>query len=668
MATGALEWSAADADDALDIPVTYRAPEETGRLARWPDYRSDFYRLGVIWYELLTGQPPFPGTDAVKVIWQHLAEQPVSPAERNPELAAAVAAVILKLLAKDPEERYQSAEGLRHDWNRAIQWQKEARPKETFSLGESDFPQRFTAPNRLIGRTDDFRQALELVEFAALEPVRACLVVKGKAQVGKSFFMQEVGKVLARKDFVLVRSTCRDEDKTPFFALKTAFDRLARTMLAGSDDEIGSLRTDLSDVLGETAAVLTDFSPAWEDLVGPVQPVPGLNAQETQNRLAFVLANALGEIAQPGRPVIFLLEDLHFAAPQTLRLLSALLNESQLRHFILAVTVRSDVQVSPELSTWLNQFQKDQHPKDCIITLNPSGLPELEVFLLEASIAPGQVAGLAATLVRKTGGIPFFVHQLLDTAAGKGFITPDRKKRIWQVDLQAVSELGITDNMLEFLRAKVLRLPPDTLRFLQAAAVQGLHFDLPILKAALQPDENEESVANTARILNRLEIILPSATPGSYRFSNNELLTLLEELTPEHDKQTYNAKVAHHLYQEGIYQHNDPVLFDLLSYVVEMQAPIPEQYLPLLEEGGRKAEAQGAFDASLRYYTLIRDSGPASFNAELRVLQMMVFGLRFGEYAEAKAQLLARTKPDILQQAEMDNLEARSTRSSGSCK
>ena len=653
---GALSFQAPAAADT-ELPAAYVSPEETGRIERTPDYRRDFYRLGTVWYALFTGAPPFSGDDPVRVIWQHLAEKPASPRQRNPRLAAAADAVLLKLLAKHPDDRYQSVEGLQHDWEQAWQWQQAGRLTETFTLGENDFPQRFSAPKHLIGRADALQQALHLAEHIAREPQRACLLIAGKALVGKSFFLQKLEDEYCQQEFMLVRSTCHDEDKSPFIALKMAFDRLARQLLTGSDEAIHQLRTDLADVLGDTGEVLIAFAPAWEEIIGPVPPAPALGAQETQNRLAYVLANVLGELAQPGRPFVFLLEDLHLAAPQSLRLLAALLHESQLQHFLLVATLRSDVPETPDLLAWHAQFQSDGRAGEGVLTLATPGSADLEEFLLAARITPEQAAGLAGTLVRKTGGIPFFVDQLLDTAAENGLVTPDRVRRLWRVDLEAISALSITDNMVEFLRDKVLRLPPAIRRFLEAAAVQGLRFDLSKLGAALSLEEDEESVAQTARLLHRLEIIVPSRTAGIYRFSSAELLPLLDELTQPNEKQAFCTKIADHLYQQGAYQQSDQALFELLGYVIQLQPPLPTHYLPLLAEGGRKAEGEGAFDAGWRYYSLLRDSSAPSFEAELPVMQMLVFGLRFQEYAEERARLLTSITPDVLQTAELDRLE-----------
>ncbi len=650
-------------DTDTDIPPQYLSPEETGRIAGIPDYRSDYYRLGVVWYELFTGSPPFSGSDPVHIVWQHLAEKPVNPLIHVPELSSSASAIILKLLAKNQSERYQTTESLRHDWQRAYVLQQQGALNETIDLGTTDFPKYFSFPQKLIGRTTEMEQALTSVKTFSQQARRGMLWIEGDEGSGKSFFLQQLENEINQDNPIVVRSSCRDDDKLPYNSIKMAFEQLCLFLLNRPISEREKLTLQLQEILGSNAGVLTDFVPLWEELLGKYPSAPPLGSQETQNRLAYVLSCVLTVFSKPGQSINLLLEDLHFATPQTLRLLTILLDEPQLRRFLLIVTVRSNIPGYQEMNSWLEGMLTNRAIELNRISLEAIPVEAITIFFTEARIDPNIVHELAATVVRKTGGVPFFILQLMERASDNGCLSPDVNRKVWHVNLGSIAELDITENMVEYMQTKMLHLSPDGRRFLLAASTIGLSFDLDMLTAALSPSTHQE-IAKTARIIHRLEIIVPESEDGFYRFSNTQLLQVAENASEETGKQEYYLRIAEYLFKQGFYLQSDSSLYRLLGYITRLSHPLPVHYIALLETGAVKAEATGAFDAALHYYeSLLGDIEnyhihPKRFQWQSKKLSMLVFSLRFQDYTAQRDILLSTTK-DTLQLAELDLIECK---------
>ena len=669
---GILQWDALSGnitntevkifDQEADLPPHYIAPEETGRIAALPDYRSDYYRLGIIWYELFTGQPPFTGSDPVHIVWQHLAENPANPVIANPQPGAA-AAIIMKLLAKNQADRYQSAESIRHDWEKAFELYDKGDVDEIFELGTTDFPKYFSFPDELIGRDEEMGEALACVKALSQQPRRGLLWIEGEEGSGKSFFIKQLENKIKQDNPIVLSSNFRDDGTLPYNSIKLVFEQLCVMLLNGPEANRERLKLQLEEVLGTNVNVLTSFVPLWAELFGKSQSAPSLGAQETQNRLAYVLISVLAAFAKPGQSINLVIEDIHLAPPQTLRLLSILLDEPQLRYCLLILTSRSDAPAYKELNTWLDNVISDKGIELCRIRFNPLHADAVARFFARSRFDNETIGVLAEIVVRKTGGVPFFIRQLMETAASVGCLMPDAGKKIWRVNQKSFAALDITENMVAYLHRKILLLPADAKRFLHAASTIGLSFNLDLLSAVLT-STSYINITQTARLLHRLEIIVPETEAGVYRFSNHQLFQLVQNTSEEKEKRQDCSLISEYLYNQGFYQQSDAALYRLLGYIQYIPQPLPAIYLPLLESGAAKAEAAGAFDAALRYFDLLLGASennplhPELFHWQCKKLSMLVFSLRFGEY-EAQRRIILESTKDVLQVAELDLIECK---------
>jgi signal transduction histidine kinase/predicted ATPase len=645
------------------IPPQYLAPEETGRIFSLPDYRSDYYRLGIIWYELFTGQPPFSGKDPVHIIWQHLAQNPPNPKSLNSELADSTTDVISKLLSKNQTERYQTSESLRYDWHQAHTLQARGELDYKLKLGTTDFPKQFVFPDILIGRISEMEKALSCVKVLSQQPIREILWIEGVEGSGKSFFLKQLENRIKLENPIVIHSTFREDDTLPYNSIKTVFEQLCLLLISKPLEIREKLTLQIKSVLGTNDNVLTDFVPLWEEILGKNQPAPVLGAQETQNRLSYVLTGVLAVFSNPGQSLNLILEDIHLATPQTLRLLEILLNESQLRHFLLIVSVRSDIPLYYELNKWLDNAIIGKGTELSRIQLDTLPVKAVTSFFSDALVDPDVCQELAETVVRKTGGVPIFIRQLMESASASGCISPDVVRKHWRMDQSRFAKLDITENMVEYLNNSMLLLPPDAKRFLQAASIIGLSFNIEIIAAALTSN-NLREIATIARRLHKLEIIVPDLNEGAYRFSNSQLLRFAFDTSLESDKQEFRLLIAEYLYNQGNYKNSDVELYRLLGIVTLISQSLPAHFVPLLESGALKAEASGAFEAAYRYYVTLlgvdEDTGSKQkrFNWQLKKLSMLVFALRFNEYNVQREIMLSSTK-DILQIAELDLIECR---------
>ncbi len=650
-------------DHETDLPSPYIAPEETGRIAALPDYRSDYYKLGIIWYELFTGQPPFTGNDPVHIVWQHLAENPVDPVIVNPQIGRAVSAIIMKLLAKNQAERYQSAESIRHDCQKAFELSNGGNTAEIFELGTTDFPKYFSFPEELIGRDEEMGEALDCVKTLSQQPRRGLLWIEGEEGSGKSFFIRQLENKIKQDNPIVLSSNFRDDGTLPYNSIKLVFEQLCVMILNGPEATRERLKLQLEEVLGTNVNVLTDFVPQWGELLSKSQSAPSLGAQETQNRLAYVLVSVLAAFAKPGQSINLVIEDIHLAPPQTLRLLTILLDEPQLRYCLLILTARNNTTALAELDTWLDNIISNKGLEMRRIRLDALQADAIARFFARASFDNEIIGELAGIVVRKTGGVPFFIRQLMETASSSGCLLPDPAKKIWLVNQQSFAALDITENMVAYLHRKILLLPADAKRFLLAASTIGLSFSLDVLSAAL-PSFSAGNITQTARLLHRLEIIVPETEAGAYRFSNQQLLQLIQNTSEAKDKQLYCSLITEYLYKQGLYQQSDAALYRLLGYMQYVAQPLPAIYLPLLETGAAKAEAAGAFDAALRYFDLLLGASennhlpPELFHWQSKRLSMLVYSMRFEEYAAQRLKILETTK-DMLQVAELDLIECK---------
>ena len=640
----------------------YLSPEETGRLAETPDFRADFYRLGVVWYEIFSGRPPFFHHDRMKVIWQHLADSP--PPLLVPGLPASAIQIIEKLLAKRPDQRYFSVQGLRQDWEQAyFHFRNPEEFRLPFIPGTFDFPEEFSLPAVFPFRENGLKQAIQIANQVGEKGAKALIWIKGAHLSGKSVWIDDCISRLYKEGFSVLRCACLQTETLPYQPIKTALDNFARVLQFHQIGYLSNLKTRLSDALGGNLSVLTSFAPQWEEVVG-AQPTAGLlSGPETQERLSFVIAKTLSLIALPGHPIAFFIDDIHLMAQQTIRLLNAIFAEPDIRNCVLFAA-----QLHPErndYSTGVRQELPDESIFSWVetIQLDPLEQDEISAMLELARVDPLQIGELAVLLERKSGGNPYAIRQLLSQAVAGGFFKPGSQQKWLQVDLNAVSTLTVSDDIYEYQAEKINNLSGDALEWLQIAASEGVYFEMETIRALL-PDMSEADFVAISEQLQRNEIIVPNLLDAGFRFAGPVLqATVKNTISPARQAEIFEQLIALKI-SDGKFLQSDNHLFKILGFVLQITNRGVARYQHLLKDGAERAKRLGAFDEAAKYYWAILEAvKPADeqerFEINANLLETLIGDLQFDEYYSHLENIRRQFNLDELRQCRLDLIECR---------
>jgi len=469
--------------DALEGVLAYMSPEQTGRMNRSLDHRTDLYSLGVMFYLMLSGHLPFEEDSPIAMVHAHIARL-AKPLEKvRPEIPPPLARLVDKLMAKNAEARYQSAAGLKYDLQFCQQCWLANHQIEDFPLAQQDLSDRLQLSQKLYGRERQIAQLLSAFQQAR-DGLSQLMTVAGYSGVGKSSLVQEAHKVIAAHGgWFIAGKFDAFKRNTPYSALHEAFKTWVQLALAGHASQVQRLREQLTAGLGANAAVLTEFQPDLSLLLGEPPELPQLGSQETQNRFHRVMQQFI-EIITRDQPLVLFLDDLQWADLGTLSLLRVILKAPE-RQLLLIVSYRdNEVSESHPSLLALRTIQQDlhQHPERChALTLSPLQLNDLQQLLEDSLHRQEGTQALAQLILDKTAGNPFFINEFLRTLHSDGLIEFNTDSHRWVWDLERIRNAAITDNvvvLVVLMLEKMRRLPPSTYRLLQLASCIGSQFDL----------------------------------------------------------------------------------------------------------------------------------------------------------------------------------------------
>ncbi|ARU58077.1 protein kinase/AAA ATPase/GAF sensor-containing signal transduction histidine kinase [Oleiphilus messinensis] len=493
------EQPAVDAPENLEGILAYISPEQTGRMNRTLDYRSDFYTLGVTLYELLCGHPPFKTNDALATIYAHMAVKPTPVTEINGRVPGMLSEIIDKLLNKNAESRYLSAQGLKADLQKCANTLRLLGSISPFQLALNDISDRLHIPQQLYGREEEYTRILHHFEAASRGQPRL-LCIKGYPGIGKSKLVNEIYKPVAANHGIFIQGKFNQFQKSePYSALKLALSDWIDYTVAGNPDDLTQLRERILSRLGHNARVLQDFLGDFSLILGDMPALPELDVQDTQNRLHRVIEVLFEEIAQTCTVVIFI-DDLQWADHGTLALLPTLLSNRMAtteaagskRKLLILCAYREAEAGLPDSIRQLNDDIAKQDGITDTLTLAPLTIETTTELLSDALLQTRlQVLPLAELVHSKTAGNPFFIKEFVKSLYSQNLINFDLEAKQWRWDLQTIRDQDITENVVDLMLTRMQQLPCATQYLLQTAACIGNRFDVETLQAVMALTERQ---------------------------------------------------------------------------------------------------------------------------------------------------------------------------------
>ncbi|SEF06966.1 PAS domain S-box-containing protein [Rhizobiales bacterium GAS188] len=584
--------------------LAYMAPEQTGRMNRSIDSRSDLYALGATLYHMLTGRPPFSAADPMELVHCHIARRPAPPAERLESVPTPISNIVMKLLAKPAEERYQSAAGIKRDLGRCLlEWDAQGRIDD-FQLGERDTLDRLLIPEKLYGRERDVEALLAAFDRVVESGAPELLLVSGYSGIGKSSVVNELHKALVPPRG-LFASGKFDQYKRdiPYSTLAQAFQSLVRPMLGASDAALTEWREALREALEPNGRLIADLVPELTFVIGEQPPVPMLESQQAKGRFQLVFRRFIGVFATANHPLVLFLDDLQWLDLATLDLIENLLTQADVQHLLLIGAYRdNEVDAQHPLTRKLTVIRASR-ARVSEINLGPLDFEHVEQLTKDAlHSAAGDVGPLSHLVHAKTAGNPFFVLQFIHALADEGLLAFDHEPQRWSWNLERIHAKGYADNVADLMVGKVVRLPIETQTALREFACLGNVADIATLAIVLGTSEDEVHAAFWEPV--RLGLV--ERLSGQYRFVHDRVQEAAYSGIPEERRATTHLRIGRLLAAHCSPENREEAIFDIVNHLNRGAALIgsPDERRRVAELNliaGKRAKASAAYASALNY-------------------------------------------------------------------
>ncbi|MEH1850480.1 MAG: AAA family ATPase [Nostoc sp.] len=621
--------------NVLEGTLSYISPEQTGRMNRGIDYRTDFYSLGVTFYELLTGVLPFQSNDPMELVHCHLAKLPPSLQEvKGEEIPQVISDIVIKLMAKNAEDRYQSALGLKFDLENCLhQLQVDGKIKG-FEIGQRDVCDRFIIPDKLYGRETEVSTLLQAFDRVSLGATEMMLVA-GFSGIGKTVVVNEIHKPIVKQRGYFIKGKYDQYQRNiPFSAFVQAFRDLMGQLLTESNVKIQQFKNKILAALGDNGQVIIEVIPELEKIIGQQPPATELSGSAAQKRFNLLFQKFTQVFTSDKHPLVIFLDDLQWADSASLMLMQLLMADTK-HLFLIGAYRNNEVNPAHPLMLTLNDIQKTAATINTI-TLAPLSQEQVNQLVAETLKCTENLAlPLSQLVLQKTQGNPFFAIQFLKALHHENLIqfippTPPYQGRAtggWQCDIAQINEQSITDDIVAFMGLQLRKLPSSTQNILQLAACIGNQFDLATLAIVAEQLETETS----ADLWQALQegLVLPisdlyklyqgenndklasqnetnNKQLAKYRFSHDRVQQAAYSLISENQKQLTHLKIGQRLLNATPEQERDEKLFEIVNQLNQGVAFITtetERYeLAMLNfAAGQKAKSSTAYVAAMQY-------------------------------------------------------------------
>lgn len=677
---------------ALEGTLAYISPEQTGRMNRLIDYRTDFYSLGVTLYELFTGHIPFLFKDPMEIIHAHLAIQPPLPHDLNPDLPTPLAHIIMKCLSKMAEDRYGSARGIIADLTICLhQWQKHG-TIENFTLGLQDVSNQFYIPQKLYGRDLEIKTLMTTFDRIS-QGSAEFILISGYSGIGKTALIHELHKPITQTRGSLITGKCDQYKRDiPYDSMIQAFQELIQQLLTKNKGEIEDWKQKILQAVGSNGQVLIDVIPQLEWIIGKQSTVQLLPPIETQNRFRMVMQNFIYVCAQKDHPLVFFLDDLQWADFASLELLQHFMTNEEAKYILLIGAYRDqEIDSIHPLPFLIDDLLKNK------ITLQQRHLEPLQVtdielmlvdtFTWQLDMAP--IRELAQVILNKTNGNPFFIRELLTSLYEQQLIEFNHSQNCWQWPLEKIRQLDSMDNVADFMMNKIQKLPQETQHLLSLAASLGNILDLQTL--ALINESTQQETMRTLWPALKESILHPLGTDYKLFLMNSDSNTNKENTTERtklkfgHDRlqqaaysllaDEKQAVVHHHigriLLSKMDQNELEKNIFDVINHVnagcdlLNQEETLHASQLNLI--AGRKAKSSSAYETALTFFRqgtqLLREDSwqthyDLTYNLFVERLEVEYLN-RHVETAEQLFVMLLENVPSVLDKVHIYDIKIR---------
>ncbi|MDY6904231.1 MAG: diguanylate cyclase [Thermodesulfobacteriota bacterium] len=529
--------------ETMEGTLAYMSPEQTGRMNRAVDHRSDLYSLGITFYEILVRGVPFMGEDPMEIIYAHIAKPPTPPHVINPSIPEIISGIIMKLLSKTAEERYQNSFGLMADLEACRRQLLDKGNIIPFELGTRDISLKFHIPQVLVGRNAEIDALQRALDRTAAGTAEAFLVA-GEPGAGKSTLVNELQKsITGKKGYFIAGKYDQLRRHVPYSAIIQAFQSLVRHLLSENEQRLDQWRERIARALEPNGRIITDAIPEVALIIGPQPDIPELGTEEARNRFNLVFKNFVKVFADPAHPLVLFLDDLQWVGTASLNLIQEIVTDKSLSHFFLIGAYRNnEIAEHHPLMLCVEEIQKKGITVEILSLglLDVASVQELIVNFLRCDT--DTAAPLAAVIHAKSLGNPFFVIQFLKTLYEEGYLTIDADSG-WVWDINAIRKMQVTDNVVEFMTAKLARLPASSLDILTTCACIGNRFDIESLSTVL--GLSLEAVITTIDDLTALGFI--SSSDGQYRFHHDRIQEAAYALVPDENREALHYHIGEYM-------------------------------------------------------------------------------------------------------------------------
>ncbi|MBF0101714.1 MAG: AAA family ATPase [Desulfobacterales bacterium] len=591
--------------EVIEGTLLYMSPEQTGRMNRYVDYRTDFYSLGVTFYEMLTSIVPFRSNDPLEILHSHIAKQAVPPHKLNQSIPKIISDIILKLMSKTAEERYQNAFGLLTDLTICRDNLEGKGRIDVFELAQNDISLKFCIPQKLFGREKEIASLMESFERVSHNGISEMLLVSGYPGIGKSALIKEIHKpVVAKRGYFILGKYDQFGKDIPYKSIIQAFQSLVRQILSESKEKIDEWKDNIVNVLSPNGRIITDIFPDVEFIIGKQPDVPKLGPEETQNRFNIYLKKFIQLFGTNSHPLVLFLDDLQWADLASLNLIKMLMTDPDTRYLLLIGAYRNNEVDKTHIL--FSNIKSD----DIINNINEINLSEIDLNSVNQLIANclrcthEDSSPLADLVHEKTRGNPFFVNQFLTTLYEEKKITLEQsiEYRGWKWDIKEIRKMKVTDNVVELMAGKISGLTVHAQDILKIGACIGNKFDLKTISIV-----TEKSVdAILSDMSEAFDAGLLYFELDMCHFSHDRIQEAAYSLLPEKEKELLHYKIGSYLLNiskdDDLIEHVFNITNQLNFGINLIESDEKRDRLSELNLlSGKKAKSSAAYKTALAY-------------------------------------------------------------------